>query len=232
MTRHPLTLADSGKVQVGDSVLAIGTPFGLADTITDGIVSATGRTLPAPNGYPIAGAIQTDAPINPGNSGGVLLDTNGDVIGVTEQIETAGTSRSSAGVGFAVPSSTVQQIVPDLIKNGHVTRGYLGVSTVAVTPQVAQQFHLGVDHGALVVQVADGSPAARAGIRGGNGGPQALTGGGDVITAVDGQQITGPADLAQAVAEHKPGDAAQITIVRDGRQMQVKATLGQRSPSS
>ena len=211
---HPISLADSSKAQVGDPVVAIGSPFSLPETTTQGIVSATGRPITAPNGYTIPGAIQTDAAINPGNSGGPLLDANGDVLGLSDQIETNNTTvtgqGSSSGVGFAVPSNTVRQIAAAII-NGHpVKHPYVGVSL--------QSSSTG---GAGVEQVQTGSPAAVAGLRVG-----------DLITAVNGQPITGTEGFISTVDTYSPGQTVTLTVRRGASTQQIRVKLGTRPAST
>jgi S1-C subfamily serine protease len=222
----PLRLGDASEVFVGQPVVAIGNPFGLEGTVTSGIVSAKSRVLQAPNGYPITNAIQTDAAINPGNSGGPLVDLEGRVIGVNSQIATGGAGQS-AGIGFAVPVDTVERVAKQLIEHGHVDRAFLGASTVGLTPELAQRLGLNVQSGALVLEVAPGGPAAHAGLRG--AGSDAATGallaGGDVITSIDGQKVTGPNDVAQAIGAKQAGDTAKLTYVRDGNEHTVEVTL-------
>ena len=229
---QPLTLGSSDDVKVGDPVLAIGNPFGLEDTVTDGIVSARHRRITAPNGYAIDNVIQTDAAVNPGNSGGPLVDAGGDVIGVNSQIATGGQTKAFAGIAFAIPVDTVKQIVPDLVDDGHVTRPYLGVSAVDVTPSIAEQLQLGIDHGAYVVAVADGSPAAAAGLRGARGAGGALLGGGDVIVRVGDTQVASADDIARAVLDHQIGDTVPIEFERDGRRRTATVDLATRPGSS
>jgi S1-C subfamily serine protease len=223
----PLRLGDGSDVFVGQRVVAIGNPFGLEGTVTTGIVSAKARVLQAPNGYPITNAIQTDAAINPGNSGGPLVDLEGRVIGVNTQIATGG-AEQSAGIGFAVPVDTVEQVARELIEQGRVDRAYLGVSTVGLTPELAQRLGLTVQSGALVLEVAPDGPAARAGLRG--AGSDATTGalvaGGDVITSIDGETIAGPNDVAQAVGAKQSGDTSKVTYVRGGSEHTVEVRLG------
>jgi S1-C subfamily serine protease len=223
----PLRLGEASEVFVGQEVVAIGNPFGLEGTVTTGIVSAKARVLQAPNGYPITNAIQTDAAINPGNSGGPLVDLEGRVIGVNSQIATGGAGQS-AGIGFAVPVDTVERVVRELIENGQVARAYLGVSTVALTPELAQQLGLPIQSGALILEVAPDGPAARAGLRGAgrDATTGALVGGGDVITSIDGETIAGPNDVAQTIGSKQPGDTSRVTYVRDGSERTVEVTLG------
>jgi putative serine protease PepD len=224
----PLPLGDSADVEVGDPVVAIGSPFGLAGSVTSGIVSALDRTVESPNGYPISGAIQTDAAINPGNSGGPLLDTAGDVIAVNAQI--ASNSGGNDGVGFAIPIDTVKQVAEQLLAGKTVQHAYLGISLATVDADAAQA--LGVPQGVAVVSVQDGSPAAQAGLQGGTGntdvGGQAFATGGDVITAIDGEPVQTAEDLSAAIAKHEPGDTVTLTVYRDGSSQSVDVTLGVR----
>ncbi|HEY7619970.1 MAG TPA: trypsin-like peptidase domain-containing protein [Solirubrobacteraceae bacterium] len=222
----PLRLGDASKVFVGQPVVAIGNPFGLEGTVTSGIVSAKARVLQAPNGYPITNAIQTDAAVNPGNSGGPLVDLDGRVIGVNSQIATGGAGQS-AGIGFAVPADTVERVAKDLIEDGRVDRAYLGVGTVGLTPQLAQQLGLNVQAGALVLEVAPGSPAAHAGLRGAgsNAATGAIVPGGDVITSIDGEKVSGPNDIAQVIGAKRSGETAKLTYVRGGSEHSVEVKL-------
>jgi putative serine protease PepD len=202
---HPLTFADSTDVQVGDGVVAIGSPFGLKGTVTTGIVSALNRTIEAPNNFTISGSIQTDAAINHGNSGGPLLDANGHVIGINSQIESD--SGGNDGIGFAVPSSMVQRVAQQLISGGKVAHAYLGVQLGDATSGA----------GAQVGSVAGGGPAADAGLRSG-----------DVVTAIDGKAIGGSEALVNAVDSHKPGDEVTLTVRRGGDTSSIKVELGTR----
>jgi putative serine protease PepD len=201
---HPLTLGDSSTAAVGDGVVAIGNPFGLDDTVTTGIVSAVNREIEAPDNTPIEGAIQTDAAINHGNSGGPLLNMNGEVIGVTSQIQSD--SGGNDGVGFAIPSNTVKSVADQLIAGGKVQHALLGVDVTTAT------------NGVGVAQVESRSAASDAGIRAG-----------DVITSVDGTAVTSPQQLRAIVAAHKPGDTLSLTLRRSGSTKTVEATLGSRT---
>jgi S1-C subfamily serine protease len=227
----PLTMGSSRDVQVGDPTIAIGNPFGLERTLTTGVVSATRRTIQAPNGFEIDGVIQTDAAINPGNSGGPLLDAAGRVIGINSQIETGGSGNGSVGIGFAIPIDTAKRLLPELEKTGRINRGYLGVDSVTVD-KTLRDLNLPVDHGALVQTVTPGSPAAKAGISGGdivaqlNGNEVRL--GGDIVTAVDGKKVRTSDDLANAITRKKQGDKVKIDLIRDGRKLTVEATLAKR----
>jgi putative serine protease PepD len=204
---HPLALGNSSDVHVGDGVVAIGSPFGLSETVTAGIVSALNRQIQATNGVEIGGAIQTDAAINHGNSGGALIDMSGNVIGVTSQIESD--SGDNAGVGFAIPSNTVKTVASQIVAGGQVRHAYLGVS-IATGASAA-----------VVDNVQSGTAAARAGLRAG-----------DVITAVDGTRVADYAALGAAVAAHRPGDKVALTYTRNGTSRTVTVTLGARPASS
>ena len=204
----PLRFADSRGVNVGDAAIAIGNPFGLDRTATEGIVSGIGRHIAAPNGFSIDEVIQTDAPINPGNSGGPLLDSAGRVIGVNAQIATGG-SRGNVGIGFAVPSNTARQVVPKLERGQRIDRAHLGVETSPASS-------VG-DIGAQVQRVIPGSPAARAGLREG-----------DVIMRVDDKDVNDPADVSSAISAKKPGDEVEVQVERGGSVTELKATLGTR----
>jgi S1-C subfamily serine protease len=226
---HPLELADSDGVEVGDTVYAIGNPFGLDRTMTAGIVSALGRDIQAPNGVSIPKAIQTDAAINHGNSGGPLLDTRGAVIGINDQIQSGGAVDGNVGVGFAVSSDTIRAIVPRLIVTGHAPHAWLGVEVAPIDPQVAAAVHLPA-HGVLIVGVIKGSPAARAGLKAGTrpvtvAGQGALLGG-DVIVSADGKRIVSPAQLTNVVTAHSPGDSLQLVVVRNRHERTVRVKLG------
>jgi S1-C subfamily serine protease len=227
---HPLALADSSKVLVGDTAYAIGNPFGLDRTMTAGIVSAVGRDISSPNGRAIPNAIQTDAAINHGNSGGPLLNTRGEVIGINDQIQTGGAVDGNVGVGFAVSSNTIRMIVPRLIATGHVNHAWLGVEVAAIEPQVAKVVHSLPPHGVLVVGVVKGSPAARAGLEAGKrnvtvDGQGALLGG-DVIVSAAGREIRSPAELSDVVDAHRPGATIKLVVSRDRHERTVTVRLG------
>jgi S1-C subfamily serine protease len=232
----PLELGDSGNVRVGDPVVAIGNPFGLARTATAGIVSAVQeRTITAPNGYPIDHVIQTDAPINSGNSGGPLLNAQAQVIGVNSQIAPATGSSGNVGIGFAVPSNTVKEVVAQLVATGKVDRAYLGIGGSTVTEELARVLKLPVDAGVLVERVSDGTAAARAGLRGGTSSTvvagESYMPGGDLIVAIGGRRVSSLEELRDALADHKPGQTVELEIYRGNERETVQVTLGSQ-PSS
>jgi S1-C subfamily serine protease len=225
---EPLRLGDSSNVEIGDPVVAIGSPFGLEGTITSGIVSALHRQMTAPNNFTINDSIQTDAAINHGNSGGPLLDARGRVIGVNAQIESD--SGGSDGVGFAIPSNTARSIVSQLVESGEVAHAYLGIEMVPIPASVADE--LGLAAGVAVTDVRSGTPAEEAGIEPSTesttiNGQQYPTGG-DVIVEFDGKAITSSEELQSAVDAKKPGDTVTITIVRDGERKTIRVTLDTR----
>ena len=242
---QPVTVADSTQVKPGQLVVAIGNPFGLEGSMSFGIVSAVGRSLPTSSGtsdgtgrmasYTIPDVIQTDAPVNPGNSGGVLLDLAGNLIGVPTAIESS--VNSSAGVGFAVPSVVVQKVVPELIEKGVFVHPYIGISGGSLTSQVAQTMDLPeTQRGALVVSVTAGSPAEKAGLRGSakqaeiNG--EQVQVGGDVITAIGGQPVKDFEDLTAYLARWgKVGQRVELSILRDGKTETLSLTLAARPGS-
>jgi serine protease Do len=233
---HPVQLADSSAVKVGQLAIAIGEPFGLEGTMTTGIISAVGRSLPAnenvAQSYSIPDVIQTDAPINPGNSGGVLVDAQGQVVGVTSAIESP--SGSNAGIGFAIPSTIVKAVVPSLIKNGTYVHTWLGISGTNLVPELATAMNLDASQrGALVEEVMPNSPAEQAGLQGSNKqvtiqGQNANVGG-DVITAIDNQPVVQMDDLIAYLADHtQVGQKVTLTIIRNGKQQTVDVTLAAR----
>jgi putative serine protease PepD len=227
---NPLPLGDSTAVQVGEPVVAIGNPLGYDFTLTSGIVSATDRNLQSPNGSTISNGIQTDAAINEGNSGGPLIDGAGKVIGINEQI--ASQSGGNQGLGFAVPIDTAVSVMDQIEKTGKAVYAWLGVSGQTVSPDVAKALGLKVTQGVLVASVDSGSPAAKAGIRGGSKQvalqDQVYVTGGDVITKVGGSAVASNDDLSAFVAAHKPGDRVTVTLVRGSQTLTVQVTLGTR----
>ena len=222
----PAVLADSRGLVVGQKVFAIGNPFGLNGTMTRGIISSI-RSVRGQRGF-IDEAIQTDAAINPGNSGGPLLNSRGEVIGINSMILTGG-AEQSAGIGFAIPINTAKAVLDDLVKFGQVRRPTLGVRTLPIGPQIAEQLNLGGDSGLLIQQVERGSAADRAGLRGGNEraylGFNPILVGGDLIVAVDGQEVADTMDLGHALQKHRIGDTITITIYRGKKRMDVRVPL-------
>ena len=227
---RPLPLGDSEKVTVGSPVAAIGSPFGQAQSLSVGIVSAIDRSVASLTEFQIAGAIQTDAAINPGNSGGPLVGSDGRVIGVNQQIQSR--SGGGEGVGFAVPIDVVKRSVGQLRETGRARYAYLGVSSVPLYPQLVDHFKLDVSKGAWVQEVTPGGPADRAGLRGGSG-EEVFQGarfarGGDVITKVGGKPIANADDLSSAIARFKPGETADVEIHRGGKTQNVEVKLDER----
>ncbi|HYM51566.1 MAG TPA: trypsin-like peptidase domain-containing protein [Candidatus Limnocylindrales bacterium] len=221
---HPLTLADSDAVQVGDSVLAIGAPFGLSESLTAGIVSGLNRSSSAPNGRALTGLIQTDAPINPGNSGGPLLNAQGQVIGIDESIQSP--IQGSVGVGFAVASNTAKGVLSALEKGQSIQHASLGIEGQTITPATAQQYGLAKQSGVLVIQALSGSPAAQAGLQG-SGQPDASD---DIITAIDGHPVNTIEDLTRYLNTKHVGDRVTLTVIRGGKSISVGVTLGNFQP--
>jgi S1-C subfamily serine protease len=225
----PVTLADSAGLSVGQKVYAIGNPFGLSGTMTRGIISSI-RSIRGAEGALIEDAIQTDAAINPGNSGGPLLNSRGEVIGINAMIASNGADQSS-GIGFAIPINTAKAVLADLTRYGRVKRPSLGIASYAIGPDLASQMGLAVDSGVLVQQVVRGGAAERAGIRGGN--QQAYVGntpillGGDLIVAVDGQEVADPQDINGLMDKHQAGDTISVTLYRGKKQMTLKLILGE-----
>ena len=226
----PLVLGDSSAAQVGEPVVAIGNPLGFDFSLTSGIVSATDRNLQSPNGSTISNGIQTDAAINEGNSGGPLIDATGKVIGINEQI--ASQSGGNQGLGFAVPIDTAASVMSQLEKTGSVAYAWLGVSGQTISPDVANALGLHVSQGVLVASVESGSPAAKAGIRGGQAQValqnQVYVTGGDVLTKIDGRPVSSNEQLSTIVTGHKPGDKVTVTVVRGTQTVSIHVTLGTR----
>jgi S1-C subfamily serine protease len=224
----PSVLGDSRNLQVGQKVYAIGNPFGLAGTMTRGIVSSI-RPVREPNGATIDEAIQTDAAINPGNSGGPLMNWHGEVIGINTMILSS--VGQNAGIGFAIPINTAKAVLNDLMTLGRVRRPALGVRTIAVTPELADEMGLASDHGLLIIQVTPGSAADQAGLRAGSEraylGNTPIMVGGDLIVAIDGQRIDDEQDLAQIMNNHRAGDTVKITIYRAKRKIDLSVSLGE-----
>jgi S1-C subfamily serine protease len=230
---QPLALGTIDEVAVGQTAVALGNPFGLGGTLTRGIISAMGRTIPALTPFSIPQAIQTDAPINPGNSGGPLLNLAGEVIGVNAQIETGGTSRSNSGIGFAIPVSIVSIVVPALINDGEFQWSWLGVVGGSLNNYVMQAMDLPVDHGAYISEVVQGGPADLAGLRGSTNqvtvDDRVVEIGGDVIVGIDGVEIGSFEDILIYIALNThPGQNVEVTIIRDGNPNTVTLTLQPR----
>jgi S1-C subfamily serine protease len=226
----PIPLGQSKDVHVGDPVVAIGSPLGFEDTVTSGIVSNLQRELDSPNQFTIGHAIQTDAAINPGNSGGPLLDANGRVIGINSQIATAGDgTKGFVGIGFAIPVDLAKEVFPELIEHGEVKHAYIGVTTAPVPAGLVDDLNLPTDTGALVQEVAPGSPAEEAGLRAGTT-PIAgqFVAGGDIIVSVDGTEIESPEEIADAIADNEPGDRVTIRYYRDDDERSATVTLANR----
>jgi S1-C subfamily serine protease len=227
----PAVLADSKNLVVGQKVYAIGNPFGLQGTMTAGIISAI-RSIHNPQGATIENAIQTDAAINPGNSGGPLLNSRGEVIGINTLIATGNQGvEQSAGIGFAIPIDTAKAVLGDIQKYGRVRRPSLGIVSLPIDPNLAQQMGLAADYGVLIQRTLPSGAAERAGLRGGNetaylGNIQIFLGG-DLIVAIDDQQITSAQDISDVMNRHQTGDTVTVTFFRGRRKMAARVTLGE-----
>jgi len=225
---NPMVLGDSRNLQVGQKVYAIGNPFGLAGTLTSGIVSSI-RSVQEPDGMTIDEAIQTDAAINPGNSGGPLLNSHGEVIGINTMI--ASSVGQNAGIGFAIPINTAKAVLNDLLTLGRVRRPALGVVTLPISPDIADQLGLASDSGLLIIRVVPGGAAERAGLKGGTEraylGNTPIMLGGDLIIAIDGQDVQDQQELSRVMNNHRAGDSVRVTIYRGKRRMDVEVTLGE-----
>jgi S1-C subfamily serine protease len=226
-----LPLGDSGVLQVGQKVLAIGNPFGFQSTLTTGVVSAIGRTVQTSQSTFIDEAIQTDAAINRGNSGGPLINTHGEVIGINSAIYTP--SGTTAGIGFAIPINTAKAIAHDLMTDGRVHRALLGVETLPVAGWLSETLDLPVQDGLLIETVSRGGPAAVAGLHGGDrvaqAGMRRIAIGGDVIVAVDGQKVSTQFDLNVILNRKRPGDTVNVAVYRGGKKMDIPVKLGERT---
>jgi S1-C subfamily serine protease len=226
----PLTLSDRSGFAVGEPVAAIGSPFGEEQSLSVGVISATDRTVEGLTNFGIDNAIQTDASINPGNSGGPLLDAEGEVIGINEQI--ASSSGSNSGVGFAIPVTSVRFSVDQLKADGEVDYAYLGVTSESLYPQLAEHLELDIEAGALITNVVNDSPADEAGLNGSTGEDtfqlRQVRTGGDVVVAVEGEPVLANNDLSTLIARHKPGETVTLEVIRDGRKESVDVTLGSR----
>jgi S1-C subfamily serine protease len=224
---QPATLAESQSLTVGQRVYAIGNPFGLSGTMTRGIISAI-RSIRGPNNNPIEDAIQTDAAVNPGNSGGPLLNSRGEVIGITTLIANNGADQSS-GIGFAIPVNTAKAVIADFAKYGRVRRPSLDISILPIGPEIAQQVGLAADYGLLIERVLPGGAAEKAGLHGGTQrvyqGNMPVMLGGDLIVAMDGQEIAEPQDLTAAMNSHRAGDEVTLTVFRGRKRIDIKVKL-------
>ena len=225
----PAVLGESKNLQVGQKVFAIGNPFGLSGTMTRGIISSL-RPIRSPEGAYIEEAIQTDAAINPGNSGGPLLNSHGEVIGINSMIATGG-SNQSAGIGFAIPINTAKAVLNDLITSGSVKRPTLGIVSLPIGPELAQEIGLPANYGVLIMRVTPGGAADQAGLKGGNEraylGSTPIMIGGDLIVAINNEPIGDQQDLANAMNKHRAGDRVFVTIYRGRRKMNVPVVLGE-----
>jgi len=229
---NPVELGDSATVEVGQRAIAIGNPFGQEWTMTTGIVSAIGRVFPQQSGFSIAEVIQTDAAVNPGNSGGPLLDSRGYVIGVNTFIRSP--VPGSVGLGFAVPVNLMKQVVPQLIATGHYAHPWLGISARTIIQELVDALHLPVTQGVLVETVDPDGPSIKAGLRGGTrqveieNFPEPVHAGGDIITAIDGVPVRSMDDIITYLQHTVVGQTVDLTIVRDGEEMQISVVLGKR----
>jgi S1-C subfamily serine protease len=227
---HALELGNDAELEVGEPVAAIGSPFGEQRSLSVGVVSATDRAVKSLTQFMIEGAIQTDASINPGNSGGPLLEGEGRVVGINQQIET--NSGANDGVGFAVPTTAIERSVEQLREDGHAEYAYIGVSSQPLYPQLAHELGIDSDFGAMVANVVPGGPADKAGLKGADGSIQFQAAeyetGGDVIVEVEGHKIVQPDALIRAVGEKQPGEKLELTILRDNKKQTVDVTLGKR----
>lgn len=231
---EPIELGDSDAVAVGEPVAAIGSPFGQERSISTGIISATDRSIESLTQFRIEGAIQTDASINPGNSGGPLINADGKVVGIDQQINT--TSGGNEGVGFAVPINLVKRSIEDLRDDGEASYAYIGVSSQPLYPQLAEELDIDAPTGSLVSSITPDGPADDAGLQGCDGQPVRFQGsqvdvGGDVIVAVDGTELVAENDLSRLIAQNRPGDTIKLDIIRDGDEMTVDIKLEARPDS-
>jgi S1-C subfamily serine protease len=232
---QPATLSDSNGLLVGQQVYAIGNPFGFSGTMTRGIISAL-RSVQLEGGTKIEDAIQTDAAVNPGNSGGPLLNSRGEVIGITTLIASNpnGGAAQSAGIGFAIPISTAKAVLDDFAKYGRARRPSLDIVTIPIGPDLAEQMGLPADYGILVERALPGGAADKAGLHGGTQkaylGNTPVMLGGDLIVGIDGQEVTRPEDLAGGISAHHPGETVVLTIFRGQRRLEVKVTLSDAKP--
>ena len=232
----PLELGSSVDLQVGQTAIAIGNPYGYERTLTVGYISALGRVLRQESGFSIAQVIQTDAAINPGNSGGPLLDSSGRVIGVNSYYRPSSPTGGSIGIGFAVPVDQARQVIPELIAQGRYRHPWLGITGYQIGPELIDALNLDVEHGALVTETVPDGPSDRAGIRGGDrtieipGFPEPVPIGGDVIVAIDEVEVHGMDDIITYLQSTRVGQQVTLTIIRDGQAMTLPIELGERPP--
>ncbi len=226
----PLELGDSDEIVVGEPIAVIGSPFGEDQSLTTGIISQTDRSVMSLTDFQIEGAIQTDASINPGNSGGPMLDSNGRVIGISQQMKSG--SGSSDGVGFGVPVNTIKRSSDQLREHGKPSYAYIGVSTQPLYPQLADKLGVGSERGAIVAEVMKGGPADKAGIRGADDEIEFQGArydvGGDVIVAAGGETIERAEDLGRIIGASEPGDTIELAVIRDGKKRTFEVTLQDR----
>lgn len=225
-----IPVGSSSELQIGQKVLAIGNPFGLGQTLTTGIISSLGRSIRSEAGTMIEDVIQTDAAINPGNSGGPLLDSKGQIIGINSAIISP--TGASVGIGFAIPVNVAKRILPDLISKGYVSYPWIGASIYPLIPEFARALGLKVERGAVIAEVVAGGPADRAGLQGGDKlvqvGNSLIPVGGDVITEMDGKKVASSDDLIRMIRDRRPGDGVELNLLRKGKFLRIKATLGEK----
>jgi len=225
-----IPFGDSSRLQVGQKVLAIGNPFGLTQTLTTGIISSLGRSIRSEAGVLIQDIIQTDAAINPGNSGGPLLDSEGKIIGINSAIISP--TGASVGIGFAIPVNMAKRVLPEMIEKGYVSYPWIGASVYPLIPEFAKFLDLKVERGAVIGEVVRGGPADMAGLRGGNRrvqvGNSSILVGGDVIIEMDGKRVMSSDDLMRIIRDHRPGDRVELKVLREGKFLRIKVTLGEK----
>jgi len=219
----PATLGDSSKVRPGELVIAVGNPFGIEGSITEGIISGVGRTLASGPGRPLRQLIQADAAINPGNSGGAMFNARGEVIGIPTALENPSGENVFVGIGYAVPINTAKRFLPDLLAKRTIEHPRMGIGLQNVTPALAKRLGISVEQGALVTQVDTNSAAGRAGMKGGTGVRNSTIG--DVIVSIDGKEVKTSEDLVDYIDNKKVGDKVQVKIVRDNKEMTLDVTL-------
>lgn len=219
----PLQLGTATDLQPGDPVIAIGNPFQLTLSVTSGIVSGLNRSMPTSSGHVMTGLVQVDAPINPGNSGGPLFNAAGQVVGIDWAIESP--VQGSVGIGFAIPIDKLKSVLPQLLNGQKVQHPWIGIAGQDITPGLAQEFHLPVKQGILVVQVAKGGPAAIGGIHPDTGGPNVIKGDGDIIVAANGKPVASVADLTAIISTERVGSVIHLTILRHGQRMTINVRL-------